>query len=77
MVVFVMALNGQRPPDHLPVDHTQVAADIETLHHASKKKDEVLFYYYYYYYYRKFLHGFQVPFFEILINRSNPHIAAV
>jgi len=56
--LFVMALNGQRPPDHLPVDHAQVAADIETLHHASKKKEEV-------------------PFFEILINRSNPHIAAV
>ena len=36
-----MALNGQRPPDHLPVDHAQVAADIETLHHASKKKEEV------------------------------------
>ena len=42
MVVFVMALNGQRPPDHIPVDHNQVADDIETLHHASKKKDEVV-----------------------------------
>jgi len=56
--MFVMALNGQRPLDHLPVDHNQVAADIKALHHASKKKEEV-------------------PFFEILINRSNPHIAAV
>lgn len=45
MVVFVMALNGQRPPDHLPVDHNQVADDIETLHHASKKKDEVILFY--------------------------------
>jgi len=53
-----MALNGQRPLDHLPVNYTEVEADIETLHHASKKKEEV-------------------PFFEILINRSNPHIAAV
>lgn len=43
MLVFVMALNGQRPPDHLPVNHTQVAADIETLHHASKKKEEVCY----------------------------------
>lgn len=56
--MFMMALNGQRPPDHLPVDRTEVEADIETLHHASKKKEEI-------------------PFFEILINRSNPHIAAV
>ena len=39
-----MALNGQRPPDHLPVDHIQVAADIETLHHASKKKEEVCYF---------------------------------
>jgi hypothetical protein len=43
MLVFVMALNGQRPPDHLPVNHIQVAADIETLHHASKKKEEVCY----------------------------------
>ncbi|KAF8799887.1 Annexin [Phlegmacium glaucopus] len=57
-LMFIMALNGQRPADHLPVDHAQVAADIETLHHASKKREEV-------------------PFFEVLINRSNPHIAAV
>jgi hypothetical protein len=39
-----MALNGQRPPDHLPVDHILVAADIETLHHASKKKEEVCYF---------------------------------
>lgn len=43
MVVFVMALNGQRPPDHLPVNYTEVEADIETLHHASKKKEEVCY----------------------------------
>ena len=75
--MFVMALNGQRPPDHLPVDHILVAADIETLHYASKKKEEVCYFYYCYYYFRNFLTWFQVPFFEILINRSNPHIAAV
>ena len=40
-----MALNGQRPPDHLPVDHVQVATDIETLHHASKKKEEVCYFF--------------------------------
>lgn len=59
-----MALSGQRPPDHLPVDHIQVAADIESLHHASKKKEEVniISYYYYYYYFRNFLHGFRFPF---------------
>ena len=39
--VFIMALNGQRPPDHFPVDPLQVETDIETLHHASKKKEEV------------------------------------
>lgn len=36
-----MALNGQRPPDHLPVDHGQVGIDVETLHHASNRKEEV------------------------------------
>ena len=44
-----MALNGQRPPDHFPVDHNQVAADIEALHHASKKKEEVCYFHYYFY----------------------------
>ena len=38
-----MALNGQRPPDYLPVDHKLVADDIEALHQASKRKDEVSF----------------------------------
>ena len=79
-----MALNAQRPSDHLPVDHNQVAADIEALHHASKKHDEVC------YYlsslsslssssssFHNALTWFQVAFFEILINRSNAHIAAV
>jgi annexin A7/11 len=41
LVVFIMALNAQRPPDHLPVDDKQVAVDIENLYRASKKKDEV------------------------------------
>ena len=36
-----MALNAQRPPDHIPVDHNQVAVDIEALHHASKHHEEV------------------------------------
>ncbi|KAF8167211.1 hypothetical protein B0H34DRAFT_680827 [Crassisporium funariophilum] len=56
--MFIMALNAQRPPDHLPVDHAQVTADIEKLYTGSKKKDELAFC-------------------EVLINRSNPHIAAV
>lgn len=77
MAVFVMALNGQRPPDHLPVNHTEVAADIETLHHASKKKEEVHHDFSSFWFFCNLLRAFQVPFFEILINRSNPHIAAV
>ena len=80
LVVFVMALNAQRPPDHLPVDHVEVASDIETLHHASKKKEEVCYYLYIIISFIVFVISymvFQVPFFEILINRSNPHIAAV
>lgn len=63
MVVFVMALNGQRPPDHLPVNHTQVAADIETLHRALKKREEV--YFYFNLFFRNFLMCFQISFFEI------------
>jgi hypothetical protein len=72
-----MALNAQRPLDHLPVDHNQVRDDIDTLHHASKKKEEVCYFIIVVIIFRNSLHGFQVPFFEILINRSNPHIAAV
>ena len=40
-IVFIMALNAQRPPDTLPVDPKQVAADVETLHSAAKKREEV------------------------------------
>jgi hypothetical protein len=72
-----MALNGQRPPDHFPVDHNQVAADVEALHHASKKKDEVCYFIIIIIITRNSLTWFQVAFFEILINRSNPHVAAV
>ena len=74
-----MALNAQRPPDHIPVDYSKVGVDIETLYQASKKKEEVCYFiiviccscnsFFYV--------VFQVPFFEILINRSNPYIAAV
>ena len=40
-IVFIMALNAQRPPDTLPVDPKQIAADVETLHSAAKKREEV------------------------------------
>ena len=40
-IVFIVALNAQRPPDTLPVDPKQVAADVETLHSAAKKREEV------------------------------------
>ncbi|KAF6753329.1 hypothetical protein DFP72DRAFT_902759 [Ephemerocybe angulata] len=56
--MFVMALNTQRAPDSVPVDHTQVATDVEVLVNAVKKKDEM-------------------PFIEIFVNRSHPHLAAV
>ena len=39
--MFIMALNAQRPPDTLPVDPKQVAADVATLHSAAKKREEV------------------------------------
>jgi annexin A7/11 len=60
VLVFIMALNTQKPVDspYMQIDHTRVAADVEELHRASKKKEEP-------------------PFFEILINRSDQHIAAV
>ena len=70
-----MALNTQRPPEDLPVDETQVGVDIENLYRSSKKNEEVC---------RTCVMNFlrfhvclQSPFFEVLINRSNPHIAAV
>ena len=44
LVVFVMALNAQRPPDHIPVDYSKVGVDIETLYQASKKKEEVCYF---------------------------------
>ena len=69
-----MALNAQRPPDHIPVDYSKVGVDIETLYQASKKKEEVC---YFTIVIIIVIHVFQVPFFEILINRSNPYIAAV
>ena len=56
-----MALNGQRPPEYLPVDHKLVDEDIETLNKASKKKDEVYFICYYYYI-RNSLHSFRLSF---------------
>ncbi|EAU92492.1 hypothetical protein CC1G_00711 [Coprinopsis cinerea okayama7 len=56
--VFVMALNCQRTPDNVPVDQTQVLADVETLANACKKRQDL-------------------PFFEIFINRSRPHLTAV
>ena len=39
-----MALNAQRPPDHIPVDYSKVGVDIETLYQASKKKEEVCYF---------------------------------
>ncbi|KAG2022452.1 annexin A4 [Coprinopsis cinerea AmutBmut pab1-1] len=56
--VLVMALNCQRTPDNVPVDQTQVLADVETLANACKKRQDL-------------------PFFEIFINRSRPHLTAV
>ncbi|EAU92494.2 annexin A4 [Coprinopsis cinerea okayama7 len=41
--LFVMALNTQRTPDNVPIDHGQVSADVDRLITAGKNKDEMTF----------------------------------
>lgn len=65
-VVFVLALNAQKPIDAptysyatgVGVDKARVDADVEALHQASKRRDENVFC-------------------EILVNRSDGHLGAV
>jgi annexin A7/11 len=40
-VVFVMALNAQKPNNEPYIDYVRVEADADTLNNAAKKKDEV------------------------------------
>lgn len=73
-----MALNTQKAVDTPYVDDAQVDQDVEALHRASRKKDAVrvvpstLFL-------LKISSVFdlKITFAEILINRSDTHIAAV
>ncbi|KAG6843301.1 hypothetical protein H0H93_001474, partial [Arthromyces matolae] len=36
--MFLMALSANRPPDTNPVDHAQVAKDVDALYHAGEAK---------------------------------------
>ena len=75
--MFVMALNTQKPTSgpYDIVDHNSVNADVETMHAASKKKEEVYFLANLQCTFSHLLT--QIKFFEILINRSDQHLAAV
>ncbi len=72
-----MALNAQKPEhnSYEAVDYNQVNSDVEELNAASKKKNDVCYLDF------AFLYIFssheQIPFFEILINRSDRHLASV
>ncbi|KAF9462254.1 hypothetical protein BDZ94DRAFT_1367942 [Collybia nuda] len=59
--MFVMALNANRPLDNMPVNQAEVARDVETLYRAGQAK----------------LGTDEMAFCDILINRSQAHIAAV
>lgn len=75
--VFLMALSTNRPFDSSPVNQAEVARDVETLYRAGQAKlgtDEVRFLFAQVDY---CLNLRQMAFCEILINRSQPHIAAV
>ncbi len=74
-----MALAASRPPDHFPVNHQQVESDVQALYKAGTGKigtDEVnllapdfaLF---------LTVWIFQIAFFDILVNRSTPHLTAL
>lgn len=76
-VVFTMALNAQKPENNSyeAIDYNQVNSDVEELNAASKKKNDVCFLDLAFPY--MFSSHEQIPFFEILINRSDQHLASV
>ncbi|KAK0461732.1 uncharacterized protein EV420DRAFT_1526902 [Desarmillaria tabescens] len=77
--LFTMALAASRPPDHFPVNPQQVDSDVQALYKAGTGKigtDEVKLSVIDF---ALFLTDwiFQIAFFDILVNRSTPHLTAL
>ncbi|KAG6839904.1 hypothetical protein C0991_010488 [Blastosporella zonata] len=60
--MFLMALNARRPPDNIPVDFAAVEKDILALYAGGQCKEG---------------YGDENVFFDVIITRSRPHLAAV
>lgn len=59
--LFTMALAASRPPDHFPVNPQQVESDVQALYKAGTGK----------------IGTDEIAFFDILVNRSTPHLTAL
>ncbi|KAF9258306.1 Annexin [Marasmius fiardii PR-910] len=59
--MFTMILANNRPPDNMPVDHSQVERDVTTLYKAGEGK----------------LGTDEIAFCEVIVNRSRPHLTAL
>ncbi|KAK0206921.1 hypothetical protein DFS33DRAFT_1257596, partial [Desarmillaria ectypa] len=59
--LFTMALAASRPPDHFPVNPQQVESDVQALYKAGTGK----------------IGTDEIVFFDILVNRSTPHLTAL
>ncbi|KAG6826058.1 hypothetical protein H0H92_001283 [Tricholoma furcatifolium] len=59
--MFLMALNARRPPDDAPIDFAAVDQDILNLYHAGQARAGTD----------------EIVFFDVILARSRPHLAAV